>query len=154
MNTKFYTSSLIVWMLVIGLYSCSSNKKYYYQDISKATKENMIFQENYYKEAKGRFLRNNNQILLVFNGEAFADSKVTINNKDTLLLKKSNSTKCLGMKLYVIDKSNKKVKLMSTKKKSIVIPVKKEYNYVEINGSFNNKWAITYSEFFPLIKCE
>ncbi|MDR4954048.1 hypothetical protein REB14_17865 [Chryseobacterium sp. ES2] len=154
MNTKFYTSSLIVWMLVIGLYSCSSNKKYYYQDISKATKENMIFQENYYKEAKGSFLRNNNQILLVFNGEAFADSKVTINNKDTLLFKKSNSTKCLGMKLYVIDKSNKKVKLMSTKKKSIVIPVKKEYNYVEINGSFNNKWAITYSEFFPLIKCE
>ncbi|MPS72604.1 MAG: hypothetical protein E2590_05560 [Chryseobacterium sp.] len=134
--------------------NCSTNKKYYYQDINKATKENLIFQENYYKEAKGKFLRKEDQVLLIFNGEAFADSKVIINNKDTLMFAQSNSIECLGMKLYVIDKSKNKIWLTSTKKKSITFPIKKGYNYIEVNGSFNNKWAITYSEFFPLIKCQ
>ncbi len=110
-------------------------------------------EEEYYKRIPDSIVRKNDEVLIVFNGEAFKNNTVILNTIDTLQFIPKKGDNCMGMYLKAVKKSIKKITLSSDKKQSIVFKIKNNYDYIAVNGDFDNKWAITYSKFFPSITC-
>lgn len=151
---KKYLLTKINLIILINIISSCSSINYYYKDLSQASNEDLKIQQQYYENSPKKFYRDKGEVLLVFNKEAFQNSKIIINNKDTLFFEKANPPKCLGSQLYIINKKEKYITLKSDYKKTAKFKIYDNYDYIKINGGEDNKWAIEYSQFLPVIKCK
>lgn len=154
-TSKKYTM-LSLLIIIASLTMCKSQEyiDFYYQERDQAKEEDLEMEKDYYENTPKDLVRQKDEVLLVFNAEAFKNSLVILNQKDTLSLSKPKSNNdCLGMVLFKVKKNSNKVFISCSTKENIEFKLKGDYDYIEINGSYNNKWGITYSKFFPLITC-
>jgi uncharacterized membrane protein len=82
LNKKFL---IIIVLFIIG---CKTNNNiyYYYQDRSKATESDIEMEKYYYENIPKESLRKDDEILLVFNAEAFKNENMVLNETEILLI--------------------------------------------------------------------
>ena len=143
---------ILILLFAILFNHCSV--KYNYQNESKATASDLYAQKKYYETATCEYYRKNNQILLLFNNIGFENSRVLVDNKDTIMFKKiSISDDCPGVRLFLVDKKNTTIQLKSANMKDLKIKIFDKYNYIKIDKYYKTKWIITYSSYLPATKC-
>ena len=149
------TTTFFFIITFLFLQGCVSTKNidFYFQEINEASKDDIVAEKAYYKSTSQNRVRKKDEVLIVFNGEAFKKSYVVLNKSDTIHFKES-SNNCMGAYLVTQKKSAGRIHLSTPQKESIVFKIKKDYNYIKVNGSSENRWAIVYSKYFPLIVCE
>ncbi|TXF79609.1 hypothetical protein [Chryseobacterium sp.] len=137
-------------MVLLTNHSCSAqdNIDFYYQDKTKATATDSAAYKSYLENIPNKFLKKDDEVLLFFNNAAFIDDVITINGKSYNF---ENYT--CGYRQIRIPKSEAKIKITSKKKESMKFNLKKEIDYIIINGGFDNKWSVTFSEYFPTMEC-
>jgi hypothetical protein len=137
-------------MVLLTCNSCSAqnNIDFFYQDKTKATETDSAAYKSYLENIPKEFLKKDNEVLLFFNNAAFIDDVITINGKSYNF---ENYT--CGYTQIRILKKNGKVNITSKKKEKMDFKLKKGIDYIIINGNFDNKWSVTFSEFFPTIEC-
>jgi len=137
-------------MVLLANNSCSaqSNIDFFYQDKMKATETDSAAYRSYLENIPKEFLKKDNEVLLFFNNAAFIDDVITINGKSYNF---ENYT--CGYTQIRILKTYGKVNITSKKKEKMDFKLKKGIDYVIINGNFDNKWSVTFSEFFPTMEC-
>ncbi|MGG5207303.1 hypothetical protein ACQWU4_00035 [Chryseobacterium sp. MIQD13] len=142
-----------IFFLVSILFICSSclgqsNIDFYYQNKTQATKTDSIGYKFYLENTSKEFLKKDSEVLLFFNNAAFIDDVITINGK-----KYNFDNYTCGYREIKISKGNRKIKIMSKKKEKMEFNLKKGIDYIIINGNFDNKWSVTFSEYFPIMEC-
>ena len=137
-------------MFLLSNNSCSAQNKivFYYQDKTQATETDSAAYKTYLENIPKEFLRKDDEVLLFFNNAAFIDDVITINGKSYNF---ENYT--CGYTQIRILKKEKNINITSKKKESMKFNLKKGINYIIINGEFDNKWSVTFSEFFPTMNC-
>ena len=139
---------LIMVLLTNNSCSVQNNIDFYYQDKTKATATDSAAYKSYLENIPKEFLKKNDEVLLFFNNAAFIDDVITINGKSYNF---ENYT--CGYRQIRITKSEGKIKIISKKKESMELNLKKGIDYIIINGGFDNKWSVTFSEYFPTMEC-
>lgn len=139
---------LIMVLLTNNSCSAQNNIDFYYQDKTKATATDSAAYKSYLENIPKEFLKKDYEVLLFFNNAAFIDDVITINGKSYNF---ENYT--CGYRQIRIIKSEGKIKITSKKKESMEFDLKKGIDYIIINGGFDNKWSVTFSEYFPTIEC-
>ncbi|ASK30484.1 hypothetical protein CEY12_10355 [Chryseobacterium sp. T16E-39] len=137
-------------MVLLTNNSCSAqnNIDFFYQDKTKAKETDSSAYKSYLENIPKEFLKKDNEVLLFFNNAAFIDDVITINGKDYNF---ENYT--CGYTQIRILKTDGKINITSKKKKEMDFKLKKGIDYIIINGNFDNKWSVTFSEFFPTMEC-
>ncbi|PWN70675.1 hypothetical protein C1631_012025 [Chryseobacterium phosphatilyticum] len=142
------TIFLIMVLLINNSCSAQNNIDFYYQNKTQATKTDSIGYKFYLENTSKEFLKKDNEVLLFFNNAAFIDDIITINGK-----KYNFDNYTCGYREIKISKGNRKIKIMSKKKEKMEFNLKKGIDYIIINGNFDNKWSVTFSEYFPIMEC-
>ncbi len=142
------TIFLIIVLLINNSCSAQNNIDFYYQNKTQATTTDSIGYKFYLENTSKEFLKKDSEVLLFFNNAAFIDDVITINDKSYNF---DNYT--CGYREIKISKGNKKIKITSKKKEKMEFNLKKGIDYIIINGNFDNKWSVTFSEFFPIMEC-
>ncbi|MDQ0780245.1 hypothetical protein [Chryseobacterium sp. W4I1] len=145
MKTVFF---LIMVLLTNNSCSAQNNIDFYYQDKTKATVTDSAAYKSYLENIPKEFLRKDDEVLLSFNNAAFIDDVITINGKSYNF---ENYT--CGYTQIRVPKRDGKIKITSKKKDEMDFKLKKGIDYIIINGNFDNKWSVTFSEFFPTMEC-
>jgi hypothetical protein len=137
-------------MVLLTSKSCSAqnNIDFFYQDKTKATATDSAAHKSYLENIPKEFLKKDNEVLLFFNNAAFIDDVITINGKSYNF---ENYT--CGYTQIRILKTDEKINITSKKKEEMNFKLKKGIDYIIINGNFDNKWSVTFSEFFPTMEC-
>lgn len=143
----------IIFFLIIVLLTNNScfaqnNIDFYYQDKTKATETDSMAYKSYLENIPKEFLKKDDEVLLFFNNAAFSDDVITINGK-----KYNFDNYTCGYREIKISKGNKKIKITSKKKEKMEFNLKKGIDYIIISGDFDNKWSVTFSEYFPTMEC-
>lgn len=120
-------TKLILIVIFLLLVKCKSYNhiNFYYQERSEAQKDDLMFEEYYYKNTPESEVRKEDEVLLVFNGEAFENSTIILNKNDTIQFKPQKNNDCLGMILWTVKKNVKKITLISNKKNQLNLKLKK-----------------------------
>lgn len=139
---------LIMVLLTNNSCSAQNNIDFFYQDKTKATETDSTAYKSYLENIPKEFLKKDNEVLLFFNNAAFIDDVITINGKSYNF---ENYT--CGYTQIRILKTDGKINITSKKKEEMDFKLKKGIDYIIINGNFNNKWSVTFSEFFPTMEC-
>ncbi|UTX48565.1 hypothetical protein [Chryseobacterium sp. MA9] len=139
---------LIIVLLTNNSCSAQNNIDFYYQDKTKATETDSTAYKSYLENIQKEFLKKDDEVLLSFNNAAFIDDVITINGKRYNF---QNYT-CGYTQIRVL-KRDEKIKITSRKKEEMNFKLKKGIDYIIINGGFDNKWSVTFSEFFPAMNC-
>lgn len=142
------TIFLIIVLLINNSCSAQNNIDFYYQNKTQATKTDSIGYKFYLENTSKEFLKKDSEVLLFFNNAAFIDDVITINGK-----KYNFDNYTCGYREIKISKVNRKIKITSTKKEKMEFNLKKGIDYIIINGNFDNKWSVTFSEYFPIMEC-
>lgn len=129
--------------------NCNAQKSasLYYQYNNQSTKSDSLGYISYLKEVPQKLQRKKNEILLLFNYAAFVNDKISINKKEYLF----NDYRCGYLQIRILKKSN--IKIYSDKKGTINLKLKKGFNFIIINGNFDNGLGIIYSEYYPVLEC-
>ena len=137
-------------MVLLTNNSCSAqnNIDFYYQDKTKATVTDSAAYKSYLENIPKEFLRKDDEVLLFFNNAAFIDDVITINGK-----KYNFDNYICGYREIKIPKENRKIKITSKKKEKMEFNLKKGIDFIIISGEFDNKWSVTFSEYFPAMEC-
>ncbi|MDR6489145.1 hypothetical protein J2799_003684 [Chryseobacterium vietnamense] len=142
------TIFLIIVLLINSSCSAQNNIDFYYQNKTQATETDSTAYKFYLENTSKEFLKKDNEVLLFFNNAAFIDDVITINGK-----KYNFDNYTCGYREIKISKGNKKIKITSKKKEKIEFNLKKGIDYIIISGDFDNKWSVTFSEYFPTMEC-
>lgn len=145
MKIKFF---LILALLISSSCSAQNNIHFYYQDRTKSTESDSAAYKSYLENIPKEFLKKDNEVLLFFNNAAFIDDVITINDKSYNF---ENYT-CGYTEIRILKKSGR-ITIASEKKEKMEFNLKKGIDYIIINGDFDNKWSVTFSEFFPTMIC-
>lgn len=137
-------------MVLLTNISCTAQKNidFYYQDKTKATETDSIGYKFYLENTPKEFLKKDNEVLLFFNNAAFIDDVITVNSKEYNF----NNYTC-GYRQIRILKRGGKINITSKKKQKMSFNIKKGIDYIIISGNFDNKWSVTFSEYFPVMEC-
>jgi len=141
---------LFLTMILLSNISCSAqnNINFYYQDKTKATETDSAEYKSYLENIPKEFLKKDNEVLLFFNNAAFVDDVITINGKSY-----NFKNYICGYTQIRISKENRKIKITSKKKEKMEFNLKKGIDFIIISGDFDNKWSVTFSEYFPAMEC-
>lgn len=142
---------------ILLFYNCATNKnvKIFYEVMSNQTNKNLKYEKWYYENTPEEYFRNDDEILLFFNGQAFKGTKIIVDKKDTLVFEiPTEPLQCLGFKMYKVNKNKKHILIETSEhNKKLKLTIEKKYRYVTIGKSFEKPWGITYYPFFPNIAC-
>lgn len=139
----FLISMLLIWSGCLG----QSNINFYYQDKTKATETDSIGYKFYIKNTSIELQKKKDEVVLFFNNAAFIDDLIKVNGKSYNF----DQYSC-GYRHIKVPRI-KKIEIASKKKGKMEFNLKKEIDYIIINGDFNNKWSVTFSEYFPVMEC-
>lgn len=139
---------LIMVLLTNNSCSAQNNINFYYQDKTKATAADSAAYKSYLENIPKEFLKKDNEVLLFFNNAAFIDNVITINGK-----RYNFENYTCGYRQIRLLRENGQIKITSKKKESIEFNLRKKIDFIIINGDFDNKWSVTFSEFFPTMNC-
>ncbi|MBL1220988.1 hypothetical protein JET18_09075 [Chryseobacterium sp. L7] len=142
------TFFLIMVLLTNNNCSAQNNIDFHYQDKRQATETDSAGYKFYLENTSKEFLKKDYEVLLFFNNAAFIDDVITINGKTYNF---DNYT--CGYRQIRVLKRDRKIKITSKKKESMEFDLKKGIDYIIINGETDNKWSITFSEYFPTMSC-
>lgn len=137
-------------MILVSINGCSAqnNIDFYYQDKTIATETDSVGYKFYLENTPKEFLRRDDEVLLFFNNAAFIDDVITLNGKSY-----NFDNYACGYRQIRILKKDGKINITSKKKESITFNLKKGIDYIIVNGESDNKWSITFSEYFPIMEC-
>lgn len=139
---------LIMVLLTNNSCSAQNNINFYYQDKTKAAAADSAAYKSYLENIPKEFLKKDNEVLLFFNNAAFIDDVITINGK-----RYNFENYTCGYRQIRLLRENGQIKITSKKKESIEFNLRKKNDFIIINGDFDNKWSVTFSEFFPTMNC-
>jgi len=138
----------IIVLLISNSCSAQNNIDFYYQNKTQATKTDSIGYKFYLENTSKEFLKNDSEVLLFFNNAAFIDDVITINGK-----RYNFDNYICGYREIKTFKGNGKIEITSNKKEKMEFSLKKGIDYIIIDGNFDNKWSVTFSEYFPIMEC-
>ncbi|MDR6465282.1 hypothetical protein [Chryseobacterium sediminis] len=141
-----------ILFLVNMLFICNyclgqSNINFYYQDKTQATETDSIGYKFYKENIPKGLQKKKNEVLLFLNNSAFIDDVITINNKNYNF----NQYSCGYREIKVSKK--KQIVIISKKKGKMKFNLRKGIDNIIISGDFDNKWSVTFSEYFPVLEC-
>lgn len=136
-------------IILLLLINCKSYSNFTYWDIKNQTQNDLLAQEEYNKIAPNSI--KDESVLIKFNISDFKDKLVILNNSDTISFT-GLKVDC-GEIMRRIPKSSKKIVLYTNGENKVIIPIRKGYDFIKIQGINNHKWNIIYSQFYPKFDC-